>query len=117
MNVGYARVSTLEQNTDLQHDALKQASCDKIFTDHSSGAKAARNELVEALKYARKGDTLVVWRIDRLGRSLKHLIEVVEDLESRKVGFISLQEGINTTRSEGQLVSTCSVPYPNLNAT
>lgn len=104
MKVGYARVSTLEQNPDLQNDALKQAGCEKMFTDHASGAKTARPELIEALKYARKGDTLVVWRLDRLGRSLKHLIEVVEDLESRKIGFMSLQEGINTTTSGGRLV-------------
>jgi DNA invertase Pin-like site-specific DNA recombinase len=75
-----------------------------IFIDRASGAKTERPALIEALKYARKGDTLVVWRLDRLGRSLKHLIEVVEDLESRKVGFISLQEGINTTTSGGRLV-------------
>jgi DNA invertase Pin-like site-specific DNA recombinase len=104
MKVGYARVSTLEQNPDLQHDALKQAGCEKIFTDHASGAKTARPALSEALNYARSGDALVVWRLDRLGRSLKHLIEVVEDLESHKVGFMSLQEGINTTTSGGRLV-------------
>jgi DNA invertase Pin-like site-specific DNA recombinase len=104
MKVGYARVSTLEQNPDLQHDALKQAGCEKVFTDRASGAKTERPALIEALKYARKGDSLVVWRLDRLGRSLKHLIEVVEDLESREVGFISLQEGINTTTSGGRLV-------------
>jgi DNA invertase Pin-like site-specific DNA recombinase len=104
MKIGYARVSTLEQNPDLQHDALKKAGCEKIFTDHASGAKAARPALVEALKYTRSEDSLVVWRLDRLGRSLKHLIEVVEELENRKVGFLSLQEGINTTTSGGRLV-------------
>lgn len=104
MKIGYARVSTLEQNPDLQHDALTQAGCEKIFTDHLSGAKTARPDLTEALNYARSGDTLVVWRLDRLGRSLKHLIEVVEDLENHKIGFMSLQEGINTTTPGGRLV-------------
>lgn len=104
MKIGYARVSTIEQNPDLQHDALKKAGCKKIYTDHASGAKSERPALNESLKYLRKGDCLVVWRLDRLGRSLKHLIEVVEGLENRKVGFASLQEGINTTTSGGRLV-------------
>lgn len=104
MKVGYARVSTLVQKADMQHDALKQAGCEKIFTDNASGAKAERPALIEALKYARSGDTLVVWRLDRLGRSLKHLIEVVEELERRKVGFMCIQDGINTTTSGGKLV-------------
>lgn len=104
MKIGYARVSTLEQNLHLQHDALKQAGCEKTFTDQASGAKADRPALIEALDYVRSGDTIVVWRLDRLGRSLKHLIEVVEGLENRKVGFASLQEGINTTTSGGRLV-------------
>lgn len=104
MKIGYARVSTLEQNPDLQHDALKTAGCEHIYTDHISGAKADRPALKEALEYARKGDCIVVWRLDRLGRSLKHLIEVIEDLENRKIGFSSLQEGINTTTSGGKLI-------------
>ncbi len=100
MKVGYAGVSTLEQNPDLQHHALKQAGCEKIFTDHASGAKVDRPALTEALGYACSGDCLVVLRLDRLG----HLIEVVEDLKSRKVEFSSVQEGIDTTTSGGRLV-------------
>ena len=104
MKIGYARVSTLEQNPELQNDALKKAGCKKIFSDTISGAKADRPGLSQALEYAREGDCLVVWRLDRLGRSLKHLIEVVEGLESRGVGFISLQEGFDTTTSGGKLI-------------
>jgi DNA invertase Pin-like site-specific DNA recombinase len=104
MKIGYARVSTLEQNPDLQHDALKKAGCKKIYTDNASGVKAERPALNEILEFIRRGDCLVVWRLDRLGRSLKNLIEVVEDLENRKVGFMSLQEGINTTTAGGRLV-------------
>lgn len=104
MKIGYARVSTIEQNPDLQHDSLKQAGCGKIFTDRASGAKAERPALNETLEYAREGDCLVVWRLDRLGRSLKHLIKTVEDLENRNIGFLSLQEGIDTTTSGGRLI-------------
>ena len=104
MKVGYARVSTHEQNLSLQKDALKQAGCGKIFNDQISGAKAKRPGLQEAKAYVRQGDTLVVWRLDRLGRSLKHLIETVTALEERGVGFQSLQESIDTTTSGGRLV-------------
>lgn len=104
MKIGYARVSTLDQNPELQFDALQTAGCEKIFQDKISGAKAERPGLAEALSYLRPGDSLVVWRLDRLGRSLKHLIGVVEDLESQKVGFISLQEGFDTTTSGGKLI-------------
>src|SRR2546423_716996 len=104
MQIGYARVSTTEQNLDLQLDALKKADCVKIFTDTASGAKTARKGLDEALTYVRPGDTLVVWRLDRLGRSLKHLIEVVTDLEKRGIGFKSLTENIDTTTSGGKLI-------------
>ncbi|MBB1078147.1 recombinase family protein [Rhodoferax sp. 4810] len=104
MKIGYARVSTLDQNLELQLDALKNAGCEKIFQDKISGAKADRPGLTEALAYVRTGDSLVVWRLDRLGRSLKHLIQVVEDLEGRGVGFISLQEGFDTTTSGGKLI-------------
>ncbi len=92
MKVGYARVSTNEQNLSLQKDALKQVGCGKIFHDRVSGAKATRPGLQGAKAYVRKGDTFVVWRLDRLGRSLKHLIETVTALEERGVGFQSLQE-------------------------
>ena len=104
MKVGYARVSTHEQNLSLQKDALEQAGCGKIFHDQVSGAKAQRPGLQEAKAYVREGDTLVVWRLDRLGRSLKHLIETVTTLEERGVGFQSIQEAIDTTTSGGRLV-------------
>ncbi len=106
MNVGYARVSTGDQNLDLQRDALLAAGCDesKIFTDRLSGGKDDRPGLAQALEYVRGGDTLVVWRLDRLGRSLSHLIQTTTGLEHRGVGFKSLQEGIDTTTSGGKLV-------------
>jgi DNA invertase Pin-like site-specific DNA recombinase len=104
MLVGYARVSTQDQTLDLQKDALEKAGCRKLFTDTASGAKAERKGLEEALAYVREGDTLVVWRLDRLGRSLNHLIETVADLDGRKVGFRSLRESIDTTTSGGKLV-------------
>lgn len=104
MLVGYARVSTHDQNLSPQIDALKQAGCEEIFHDKISGSKAERPGLSEALAYLRKGDSLLVWRLDRLGRSLKHLIETVTQLEERGVGFHSLQEAIDTTTSGGKLV-------------
>lgn len=104
MLIGYARVSTPEQNLDLQKDALKQAGCEKLYTDIASGAKSERAGLSEALKFFRSGDTLVVWKLDRFGRSLGHLIEAVRRLEERNVGFRSLQENIDTTTSGGKLV-------------
>ena len=106
MNVGYARISTGDQNFDLQRDALLAAGCDesKIFTDKLSGGRDDRPGLAQALEYVRQGDTLVVWRLDRLGRSLSHLIQVTTGLEQRGVGFKSLQEGIDTTTSGGKLV-------------
>lgn len=104
MLIGYARVSTLEQDVALQVDALKKADCDNIFDDTASGASTQRPGLTEALSYVRKGDTLVVWRLDRLGRSLRHLIDVIADLEERGIGFRSLQESIDTTTSGGRLI-------------
>ena len=104
MLIGYARVSTQEQTLNLQQDALKKAECSKIFTDVISGAKAERKGLDEALNYVRKGDTLVVWRLDRLGRSLPHLIATMTDLEERGIGFKSLTENIDTTTSGGKLI-------------
>jgi DNA invertase Pin-like site-specific DNA recombinase len=101
---GYARVSTQEQTLNLQQDALHKAGCIKIFTDTASGAKAERKGLDEALNYVRKGDTLVVWRLDRLGRSLPHLITTMTDLEERGIGFKSLTENIDTTTSGGKLI-------------
>src|SRR5919202_6919166 len=104
MLIGYARVSTQDQTLNLQKDALKKIGCTKIFTDTASGAKAERTGLNEALEYLREGDTLVVWRLDRLGRSLKHLIETIRELNNRKIGFKSLTENIDTTTSGGKLV-------------
>ena len=104
MFIGYARVSTDEQNLDLQRDALQKAGCEQIYTDRVSGTKAERKGLTEALSHLRKGDTLVVWRLDRLGRSLRHLIDTVTDLQERGIGFKSLQESIDTTTSGGKLV-------------
>jgi DNA invertase Pin-like site-specific DNA recombinase len=103
MHVGYARVSTGEQNLDLQKDALTKAGCERIFTDELSGVKANRPGLTEALSFVRPGDTLVVWRLDRLGRSLKDLLEKVEDLGRRQIEFKSLHESIDTTTSAGKL--------------
>jgi DNA invertase Pin-like site-specific DNA recombinase len=104
MFIGYQRVSTTDQSVDLQSDALTKAGCERIFTDYASGAKADRPGLTEALAFARSGDCLVVWRLDRLGRSLRNLIDVVADLDARGVGFRSLQESIDTTTSGGKLV-------------
>ena len=104
MNIGYARVSTDEQNLDLQRDALQKADCELIFEDQVSGTKARRPGLEDALSHLCSGDTLVVWRLDRLGRSLRHLIETVNMLQERGVGFKSLQESIDTTTSGGKLV-------------
>lgn len=104
MLIGYARVSTGDQTLDLQKDALNAAGCEQFFTDTISGAKADRPGLNQALDYVRSGDTLVVWRLDRLGRSLQHLIETVEALEKRGVGFKSLTEAIDTTTPAGKLV-------------
>src|SRR4051794_40407335 len=104
MLVGYARVSTSDQTLDLQHDALTKAGCTKIFTDTASGAQADREGLTEALSYVRTGDTLVVWKLDRLGRSLKDLITHITKLNDHKIGFKSLTEQIDTTTSGGKLI-------------
>lgn len=104
MLVGYARVSTDGQNLALQEDALNKAGCEKLFFDTISGSKDERPGLTEALSHLRKGDTLVVWKLDRLGRSIKHLINTVTTLQEQGIGFCSLQEGINTQTSGGKLV-------------
>jgi DNA invertase Pin-like site-specific DNA recombinase len=104
MKIGYARVSTDEQNLALQTDALAKAGCAKIFQDQISGIKTKRPGFDEALSYLRPGDVLVVWRLDRLGRSLKSLIETINWLEEKGVGFQSLQESIDTTTSGGKLI-------------
>jgi len=104
MLIGYARVSTTDQTLALQQDALQQAGCSKIFTDTASGALAERKGLADALSYVRPGDTLVVWKLDRLGRSLKDLIARITELQNRQIGFKSLTEQIDTTTSGGKLI-------------
>lgn len=104
MLVGYARVSTLDQNPALQIDALKGAGCERIFTEKASGAQRDRPELKAALTYVRAGDTLVVWKLDRLARSMRQLIETVEDVQSRGIELRSLTESIDTATPGGRLV-------------
>src|SRR5207253_5435293 len=109
--LGYARVSTAEQNLDLQRDALERAGCERIFADTASGALDDRPQLAKAMGALRAGDALVVWRLDRLGRSLRHLIETVNDLRDRRIGFRSLQEAIDTSSSGASSSSTSSGPW------
>ena len=104
MKIGYARVSSDDQNLDLQRDALRLAGCERVYEEKESGGKADRPELLRLFEVLRPGDTLVVWRLDRLGRSLKNLIETVEKLEALGVGFQSVTEAIDTTTSGGKLV-------------
>jgi len=104
MLIGYARVSTVDQNLALQRDALTEAGCGKIFTEQMSGAVADRPALHDALEFARSGDTLIVWKLDRLARSTKQLIETVENLRVRGIGFRSLTEALDTTTAQGRLV-------------
>lgn len=104
MFIGYARVSTQDQSLDLQIDALKKADCENIYSDIAGSVATKRTGLEELLKYIRKGDTLVVWRLDRLGRSLRNLIDLVNDLSKREIGFKSLQEHLDTTTSGGRLI-------------
>ena len=104
MLIGYARVSTHDQNLDLQKDALEKAGCKKIYVEQMSGSSRIRPELEKTLEMLRNGDTLVVWRLDRLGRSLKHLIELISKLEQREIGFKSLMESMDTTTSGGKLI-------------
>jgi DNA invertase Pin-like site-specific DNA recombinase len=104
MLIGYARVSTPDQKFYLQKDALRKAGCKRIFTDGASGGQAGREGLGKVLEFLRPHDPLVVWKLDRLGRSLKHLIEIVTALQKRQIGFRSLQENLDTTTSGGKLV-------------
>src|SRR5438876_573697 len=104
MLVGYARVSTQDQTLDLQQDALAKAGCERILTDTISGSIQERKGLEEALSFLRAGDSLVVWRLDRLGRSLKHLIETIAHLNARGIGLRTITESIDTTTSSGKLV-------------
>ena len=104
MLLGYARVSTTDQHLDLQKDELKQAGCRRIFHDVASGSCAERPSLNHAIAYAREGDSVVVWKLDRFGRSLARLIEGVRQLQVRGIGFRSLHENIDTTSSAGKLI-------------
>lgn len=102
--VGYARVSTADQDPALQVRALEAAGCSRVFIDQASGAVRDRPQLAEALRYVRPGDVLVVWKLDRLGRSLRHLLDVVADLGGRDVGFRSLTEQLDTTTPAGRML-------------
>ncbi|MDB0544250.1 recombinase family protein [Ralstonia solanacearum] len=104
MDIGYARVSTREQNLALQIDALRAAGCSKVLTEIASGASAERPVLVHLLEDARAGDVIVIWKLDRLGRSLRHLIDVVGLLIAREVGLRSLNDPVDTTTAQGRLV-------------
>lgn len=104
LRFGYVRVSTLDQNEDLQQDALKAAGCDRIYVDHVSGKLERRPGLDQMLDQLRTGDAVVVWRLDRLGRSLRHLIDVVAELDRRGVGLTSLTEALDTSSPGGKLV-------------
>lgn len=104
MLIGYARVSTHDQTLDLQKDALQKIGCTRIFTDTASGSLAERPGLTESLQFLRAGDALVVWRLDRLGRSLQHLLETISEFLERSVGFKSLTENIDTTTPGGKLI-------------
>jgi len=103
MRIGYARVSTGEQKMDLQIDALEDAECERIYKETTSGAAKSRAELERCLEELRDGDTLVVWRLDRFGRSLKDLVSKMEALEEKGADFVSLTEGIDTTTAQGRL--------------
>lgn len=102
MRIGYARVSTNEQNLDLQMDALKKAGCERIFTDHISGSKSKRPGLDELKYLLRKGDQVVVWKLDRLGRSLRDLVDLINVFETKEVGFSSIEDKIDTSTPVGQ---------------
>ena len=102
--IGYARVSTADQNLDLQKDALTKIGCTRIFEEYASGAKSDRPQLEAAIDYLREGDTLVVWKLDRLGRSIQHLLQTVNKLQEKGIAFKSLQENIDTTTANGKLI-------------
>jgi DNA invertase Pin-like site-specific DNA recombinase len=104
MKIGYARVSTADQHLRMQEDALKNAGCEEIYTDVISGIKSKRPGLEETLSRLREGDTLIVWKLDRLGRSIQHLIQTIKDLQDKKISFKSLQENIDTETSGGKLI-------------
>ena len=104
MKIGYARVSTTDQSLNPQTDALSEAGCEKLFTDIASGARTQRPGLDKANSFCRKGDILVIWKLDRMGRSMSNLIEMIQKLEKKGVGFQSLTEKIDTTTAGGRLI-------------
>ena len=104
MKFGYARVSTQDQNLDLQLDELNKYGVDKTYHEKMTGTKKDRPELEELYKVLREGDTVVVWKLDRIGRSMKHLIELIDDFKNKGIGFVSLKENIDTTTATGKLI-------------
>src|SRR5258705_954244 len=113
--IGYARVSTTDQNPQLQLDALKESGATRIFTDHgASGSTARRAELDACLDHLREGDVLTVWKLDRLGRNTQHVLTVVDDLTSRGVGFRSLTEGLHTEGAMGKAMLTIMAAFAQL---
>lgn len=111
MKIGYARVSTQDQNFELQEDALKNSGCELIFKEKVSGAKADRPELGRLIEHLRKGDVVVVYKLDRLGRSLKHLLEIVELFNQKEVGLQSISDSIDTTTPQGRLFFNISASF------
>lgn len=111
MKIGYARVSTSDQNFELQQDALEKAECQKIFYETASGGKTDRPELLKLMEQIRKGDIVVVYKFDRLGRSIKHLLEVVEELNKRQIGLQSISDHIDTTTPQGRLFFNISASF------
>lgn len=103
MKIGYARVSTKDQSLYLQVDALKKAGCKKIYSEHISGAKSDRPKLQEMITHLREGDSVIVWKLDRLGRSLRDLVNLVSQFQESGIGFLSLQDHIDTTTPTGKL--------------
>ena len=114
--LGYAPLSTADQHPHLQVDALERTGCYRVFTETASGARTDRPALEQLLDHSGRGDTLVVWKLDRLGRSLRHLVDTVTGLAERGVGFRSLQEAIDTTTPAASSSSTCLPPWPSSNA-
>lgn len=104
MLIGYARVSTADQDPQLQLDALSAAGVERLFTDHASGAATSRPQFDQMMQTLRRGDTVLVWRLDRLGRSMRHLLDLVAELEERDVGLRSLNEDLDTTTANGRLI-------------
>ncbi len=115
--LGYARVSTRDQNLEMQLDALNEAGCVRIFSDKVSGTQADRPELNKMLEYARPGDTIVVWKLDRFGRNLRDLLDQINALDERGVGFKSLGDNLDTTSPGGRLIFHVFEPWPSTNGT